>query len=139
MPFKFKTELVLRLLVALLVGVLQAFYIVIDSDQILARDVGPLFHGEFLAGASCVILASLTLAIMLTGYPLPLRAIMFGLVIGCFTFELAYFVSRFPILSPVSLSALLRPWSRIMPFAIISSLIGSALFALNNYKANNHT
>jgi hypothetical protein len=139
MSARLKMEAVFRLLIALVVGVLQAFYILIDGNKILAHDVGPLFQSEFFAAATCIGLTSLTLVIVFKRpNSLLLRAVFFGFLIGCIVFELAYFLSRFPILSPVSLSALLRPWLRIVPFAAISSLIGSTLFVVNNWKANQH-
>jgi len=51
------------------------------------------------------------------------RSLLVGIMAAAAVFEIAYFCSRLPMISDVSLSHALRPWTRILPLAFGAAIL----------------
>jgi hypothetical protein len=64
-----------------------------------------------------------------------LRSLLIGIAIAAVFFEFGYFMSRMPMISDVSLSHSLRPWTRIIPVALGVSVLPT-WWAFFNFAGN---
>jgi hypothetical protein len=104
-------------------------------DQALPRLDGPaLFPALNLRVFGCLVAFLLGWAFFLLPSPIgsdriltfaALRSLMVGLITAALVFQFLYFFSRFPAVSDVSLSATLRPWTRILPAAVGMSAVAT--------------
>jgi hypothetical protein len=61
-----------------------------------------------------------------------LRSVLTGVMVSMAFFELMYLCSRFPVITDVSLSHSLRPWTGIIPMALGVSVLPTVYVFLNN-------
>ncbi len=98
----------------------QLIYLCVEATDGL--DGSPLFPHVLLGALSCCVVACLA-AVSQSFFLRPdarpfekqiARAALPALLPAFFLFEILYVASRLPVISPVSLSLALRPWTRLM-------------------------